>query len=459
MFIGRLREINILEKHYRKGNWQCMVLWGRRRIGKTTLISEFIKDKPAIYFAATESTLEDNLTNFNACLSSWRGRSETLGHGSFQEALGEIASIATNQRLVLVIDEYPYLAKAYPAISSILQNLIDQKLQHTKLYLILCGSSMSFMENQVLGYQSPLYGRRTGQLKIEPLNFYDSCCFFQNFNLQELAVIYGITGGIPMYLAQMRDNLSIEENITQNFLTVDGYLFDEPGNLLKQELREPAIYNSIIRAIASGASKSSEICNKVHLESSACVNYIDKLIELGIVVKERPYGQDSGRKTIYTINDSMFKFWYRFIPNNLMLIQRGFCAQAWKQIAEHLAEFMGPIFEKICIDYLWEHYYESPISFQSTGRWWGNNPTLKREEEIDIIAGNQDGQAIFCECKWRNELLDESVIDKLIEKAKLLNFNKCYYYFFSKNGFTEKAQARATKDESIRLITLEDMIK
>jgi len=458
MFIGRLRELSILEKHYKAGAWQCIVLWGRRRVGKTTLINEFIKDKPAIYFAATESTLEENLESFNACLNSWYGRSVSLAHRGFQEALEELAATAAEEQLVLVIDEYPYLAKAYPAISSVLQNLIDQRLQHTKLYLILCGSAMSFMENQVLGYQSPLYGRRTGQLKVEPLNFYDSCCFFQNFTLRELAVIYGITGGIPMYLAQMRDSLSLEENITNSFLTVDGYLFEEPGNLLKQELREPAIYNSIIRAIANGASKSSEICNKVQLESSACSNYVDKLIELGIVVKERPYGQDSGRKTIYSLSDSMFRFWYRFVPDNLMLIQRGFSQQAWNNISKHLSEFMGPVFEKICADYLWEHYYESPVAFQATGRWWGNNPSLKREEEIDIVAGNQQGQAIVCECKWRNELLDVEVIDKLMERAKLLSFSEHYYYFFSKSGFTEKARERALVDKRIRLISLEEML-
>lgn len=457
MFVGRLCELNILEKHYKTSSWQCMVLWGRRRIGKTTLINEFIKDKPAIYFAATESTVEDNLAIFNSCLNAYFGRDRGLSHNSFQSALEELAQVAAKEQLVLVIDEYPYLAKAYPAISSILQNLIDQKLQHSKLYLILCGSSMSFMENQVLGYQSPLYGRRTGQLKVEPLNFYDSCCFFNNFTLQELAVLYGVTGGIPMYLAQMKDNFSLKENIVNNFLKVDGYLFEEPGNLLKQELREPAVYNSIIRAIAMGASKSSEICSKVHLESSACSNYLDKLIELGIVIKERPYGVEGGRKTIYTLGDSMFKFWYRFVPDNLMLIQRGFSEQAWQQVEKHLPAFMGPVYEKICTDYLWEHYYESPVQFQATGRWWGSNPSLKREEEIDIVASNQQDQAIVGECKWRNELLTGEVVDRLIERAKLLPFKEYYYYFFSKSGFSNSAQQKAQQNPRIKLISLDNI--
>ena len=461
MFIGRHAELEQLNALYAEAKFQCVIIWGRRRVGKTTLINEFVKDKPTIYFTATETTANENLESFSQAIAFLQHK--TINHApvykNFEEALQAVYLAAQDEQIVLVIDEYPYLAKAYKPISSILQKLIDTQFkEHSKLFIVLCCSSMSFMERQVLGYQSPLYGRRTGQLEIKPFNFYDFKEYYQNFSAEDLALVYGITGGIPQYMNFFDDTKSIKDNVIKNFLTPSGYLYEEPENLLKQEMREPALYNAIIKAVATGASKSSEIASKVGLETSALANYMDKLLELGIIAKETPIGEKSTRKTIYSIKDTMFSFWYRFIPTNNMLIQRNRGEFAWKNIEPQLSSYMGHIFEKICVDYFWQTYETLPVFYTQIGRWWGTNPKLKRQEELDILA-TDEASAIICECKWRNEAVSQEVIDTLLARAQLLPYQECYYYVFSKTGFSKQCTDYAEQHDRIKLISYQELIK
>ena len=460
MFVGRSYELEQLEALYKTERFQCVVIWGRRRVGKTTLINHFVEEKPVIYFTGTESTAKENLENLSRSIAALQDDDFVAPiYPTYEMALEKICQLAQKQRIVLVMDEYPYLAKSYSPISSVLQKYIDLKFKNdSKLFIILCGSSMSFMENQVLGYQSPLYGRRTAQFHIKPFNFFEVQEYFQNFNRYDLATVYGITGGIPQYLAFFDDHLSLKDNIINNFLRQNGYMYEEANNFMKQELREPAIYNAIIKAVATGSSKNSEIVSKVGLESSALANYMDKLIELGIIAKEKPIGNQSARKAIYKVKDGMFRFWYKFIPDNNMLIQRNRSEAAWNNIEKLIPNYMGSVFEDICMDYLWEVYDTLPVFYNEIVRWWGANPKLKREEEIDIVAAN-DEEAIVCECKWRNELTDVDIIHTLLERAKLLHYKRCYYYVFSKVGFTEGAKAFAAERQDIKLIEFAEMVK
>lgn len=461
MFIGREAELQQLNDLYKTNKFQCVIIWGRRRVGKTTLINEFIKDKTAIYFTATESTAKDNLESFSQAIAFMQNQSlnNIPFYQSFEQALQAVYQLAQKQQIVLVIDEYPYLAKSYKPISSILQKLIDTQFKNnSKLFIILCGSSMSFMERQVLGYQSPLYGRRTAQLEIKPFNFYEYKAYYKNFSAEELAIVYGITGGIPQYMTFFNDQLSLKANIINNFLKPGGYLYEEPENLLKQEMREPAAYNAIIKAIAGGASKNNEIASKVGMETSALTNYIEKLLELDLIEKEAPIGAKSSRKTIYSIKDTMFSFWYRFIPANNILIQRNRGEFAWKNIEPQLNHFMGHIFEEICADYLWQTYETLPVFFQQIGRWWGTNPKLKRQEEIDIVATDETN-AIVAECKWRNEKVEQSVIQTLMDRAQLLPYQNYYYYVFSKSGFTSQCQDYAKNKKNIKLLSYQEILK
>lgn len=462
MFIGRKTELQQLNTLYKQDNFQCVIIYGRRRVGKTTLINEFIKDKDAVYFTGIESTAKDNLENFSRSIAALNNANTDNApvYKDFRSALIDIDALAQNRKIVLVIDEYPYLARSYRPISSLLQELIDTKFKNNaNLFIILCGSSMSFMEKQVLGYQSPLYGRRTAQFHIRPFTFYEAAAYYKNFSNEDLAVVYGITGGIPLYMSFITDTLSLKDNIINTFLTPSGYMYEEPFNLLNQELREPAMYNAIIRAVATGSSRISEIASKVGIENAAATSYIGKLIELGIIEKEIPAGTaGKSRKSIYGIKDGMFRFWYKFIPENNILVQRNMPEAAWTNIQPHINEYMGKVFENICADYLLENYTNLPVQFQNFGRWWGNNPKMKREEEIDIVAANND-KAILCECKWRNEKTDKDVLETLLERRKLLPwFNECYYYIFSKSGFTAACQQLANENDKVKLVTYKDMI-
>lgn len=240
MFIGREREMGTLERLYQSGAFEFVVIYGRRRVGKTTLISEFIKDKKAVFYPGIDSNEKQNLEILSASIMSvFTGAEIETVFRDFSEALELIYRMSEEERVIFVIDEYPYLANCYGGISSLLASFIDHKFLKSKLMLILCGSSLSFMENQVLGYQSPLYGRRTAQMKIQPFTFAECSRYYRHFDKQELALAYGITGGIPLYMSKLDDRKSMEDNIKQNFFETSAYLFEEPGNLIKQECREP----------------------------------------------------------------------------------------------------------------------------------------------------------------------------------------------------------------------------
>ncbi len=461
MFVGRQPELQKLNNLYATDKFQLAVIYGRRRVGKTTLINQFVKDKDVIFFTGLETSSKENLANFSQSITRPKyGNNVAPIFPSFQSAFDAVYEQAKEKQVVLVIDEYPYLAGSAPGISSLLQVQIDEKFKNSKLFLILCGSSMSFMENQVLGYKSPLYGRRTAQFKILPFDFFETKEYFQSFNFYDLAIIYGITGGIPQYLTQMDDQLSVEANIKNNFLYSSAYLFEEPTNLLKQEVREPANYNAIINAIATGSSKSSEISSKVGLESSACSTYLKNLIALGIIKKEKPITEDSLRKTIYTIEDNLFRFWYRFIPNNVSLIQNGMVELAYQRIVEQLTDFMGGVFEDICKQWLWRENAVGrlPFSFAELGRWWGNDPLNRCEAEIDILAYLDKDNAIFGECKWTNKKVDTAVLEILFQRSQLFTYKHSYLYLFAKSGFTSGCIDRAKSMNNVTLITFEEMM-
>ncbi|MCL2158822.1 MAG: ATP-binding protein [Oscillospiraceae bacterium] len=461
MFVGRTKELQRLNERYNSGEFECVAIYGRRRVGKTELIKEFIKGKKAIFFTALEDEYEANLDAFStAVFEALNDGQVEISFKSIDDLFSHVHKAAQKEHLILAIDEYPYLAQSKKAVSSVLQRDIDHKFKNTNIFIILCGSSMSFMEHQVMGYKSPLYGRRTGQFKILPFDYTTSKAFYKNFTDEECAVIYGITGGIPKYLTLFDDGRSLEENIVKNYFATDSILFEEPSNLLKQELREPAAYNSIITAIATGSSKLSEIATKVGMESGACCTYINSLMDLGIVKKELPVmSKPNAKNSIYRLSDGMFRFWYRFVYKNLSNVQLDRGEEVYGRIKEQIPAFMGETFEDICRQYM--HNLNAtnglPMRFFEIGRWWGNNPLKKEQQEIDLLAVNQEeNSAIFAECKWTNEPMPESVIDDLMEKAKMFKgyFPK-YYYFFSKSGFAPACKKRA--DEHIILVEFGDM--
>lgn len=461
MFIGRENELNTLNKLYNSDKFEFAVIYGRRRVGKTALISEFTKDKDTIFFTGVETNAKQNLDNFSRCIMEYNtGFASGASFNSFQMAFEHVFELAKTKRIVLVIDEYPYVARSSKSLASTLQLLIDKNKDTSKLFLILCGSSMSYMEDHVLAYKAPLYGRRTAQFKIKPFEFLEACCYFNNFSDVDKALAYGVVGGTPQYLMQLDDTLSIEENIKNTHLNPSSSIFEEPNNLLKQEVREPAIYNAVITAIATGSSKMNEISNKIDEDTSVCATYIKNLITLGIVKKESPYGEKSTRKTIYSIEDNMFRFWYRFVPENTSVISRGATDLAYSRIAPELSSYMSSVFEDICKQYLWKLLLEGKcaVNFTDLGRWWGANPKTKSQEEIDIMSVDKD-TALFAECKWTNEKVDLGVLETLVERSTLFNYKKKHFYLFAKTGFTKGCIDRANKMGNVTLVIYEDILK
>ena len=461
MFIGREKELNTLDKLYSSDKFEFVVIYGRRRVGKTALINRFIEDKKAIYFMGVESNEKQNLENLSRSMLTLNSGIQTeLSFVSFQAALEYAFQSAATERMVLVMDEYPYVARASKSLASTLQLLIDKYKDSSKLMLILCGSSMSYMEDHVLAYKAPLYGRRTAQMKIQPFDFEESCQYFKSYSDEDKALLYGIVGGTPQYLLQMSDKLSVEENIKNTFLNPMAFLYEEPVNLLKQEVREPAIYNAIITAIATGYSRMSEISSKVGEDTNVCSGYIKNLMNLGIIKKETPYGEKESRKSIYSIEDNMFRFWYRFVPNNSSVIERGATDLVYKRIEAQLPDYMGNVFEEICKQYLWKQLLtgKAPVEFISLGRWWGNDPVRKCQTEVDIMGEQDSESALFAECKWRNERVDSEVLEALIERSKLFRYKKIHYYLFSKSGFTKGCTEMAEKDGRVTLVSYMEMV-
>ncbi len=461
MFIGREPELSELSRLYHSNQFEFAVIYGRRRIGKTAIISEFTKDKAAIFFTGIETNARQNLDNLSRCIMEYStGSSSSPFFSDFQTALEYVFELAKTKRIILVIDEYPYVARADKGLASTLQLLIDKNKDSSKLFLILCGSSMSYMEDHVLAYKAPLYGRRTAQFKIKPFDFWEVCRCFPKLPNLDKALIYGIVGGTPQYLMLLDDNLSMEENIKNTYLNPSSPIFEEPNNLLKQEVREPAIYNAIITAIAAGSSKMNEISGKINENTSVCAIYIKNLITLGIIKKEAPYGEKSSRKTIYSIEDNMFRFWYRFVPENTSIISRGAADLAYKRISPALSSYMGGIFEDICKQYLWKLLLagKCAVNFNSLGRWWGTNPKTKSQEEIDIMGADKDS-ALFGECKWTNEKIDLGVLEALTQRSTLFRCQKPYFYLFAKTGFTTGCIAQAAKMGNVTLVSYEDILK
>lgn len=463
MFFCRDNELKIMNKRYKAEKFECIVVYGRRRVGKTALINEFCKDKKTIYFSALNASAQENLHVLSKEI--WNCKNPNSLNApefrSFEDAFEEVSRMGMEERIVFVIDEYPYLAKAENSISSRLQHLIDHVWSNSKLYLILCGSSMSFMEYQVLGYESPLYGRRTAQFKIEPLTYKETAVFNPDLSVSDNALVYGITGGVPHYINKLNVDNNLDEALLDNLFERSSYLYEEPENLLKQELREPALYNSIITAIAGGASRLNEIVTKTGIESGPCTKYLKVLMELGIVKKETPINEKVGKKTIYQLADNFFRFWYRFVPTNISAIQSGRIQRTYDQVIKtQLSDYMGLVFEKMCRDYLLYYADELPFEPVEIGQWWGTDPQKKKQIQIDVVATSvTENEFIVGSCKFKNEKIGVDELELLKEYAEVFSRGKkCYYYIFSKSGFTDGLLECAEK-ESVKLLTLEDIYK
>ena len=461
MFIGRKSELALLDEMYGRDGFQFLVMYGRRRVGKTSLLCEFAKKYKTIFFSAQEKNDVLNLEDFSKTVQKHFNENYFGTFSDWQTAFQYLGDKASEEKLVLIIDEFPFIAGENPSVKSILQHIIDHSWKEKNIFLILCGSSVSFMENEIMGYKSPLYGRSTGQLEVLPFDYYDSSLFFEKYSNVDKLLAYGILGGIPCYLNAFSDKVSIKKNIAGQIIRTGAFLKDEPQLLLKMELREPAVYNSIFEAVAGGASRLNDIALKTHEESQKCSKYLTTLRSIKLIERITPCGDsETSKKSLYKIADNYYLFWYRFIFSNISYYELLDAFEAADEIINELPGYMGGIFENICCQYMLRLAKKKRLPFvpHSIGRWWGANPKTKKQDDIDILALNKNGDsAIFCECKFKNSAFDMKEYDDLICASQVFTKpEKRYYYLFSKGGYTKAVRERAVKDGTV-LVSVDDL--
>ncbi len=469
MFVGRERDLRILRNAYEAPGLQMIVVYGRRRVGKTSLLHEFVKDKPRVhYFTAQETSAAENLGLLSDCVlgdDTLLSAQSKPSFDSFSDAFEHVFSHARQERTVLVLDEYPYLAQSYPGVSSLLQSLIDAASRDndggSQLFLVLCGSSLSFMEHQVLGEKSPLYGRRTAQIRVEPFDVFDARELLGSPAPQRAVELYSLVGGVPLYLEKLQAKKSIAANLSENILRPGAYLYVEPQNYLMQTVANPAQYNAVITAIAKGSVRSKDIADATGQSTPAVNKLLAPLTEMRIVERVTPLVKATKKQVRYRLVDELFRFWYSFVPRFATAIEADMGDSVARRIADPqtFSTYVGPVFEDVCRQWCLRMMRAGaiPILPRRLGSWWGSDPATKQAEEIDVVIEGSEGELIVGECKWRNEKVDADVLATLVRRATLLERPIDAYYVFSRSGFTAACSKEAAARGNVRLLTVDEM--
>ena len=457
-FIDREDEMRTLENEYARKGSALVILYGRRRVGKTTLISEFIKDKPALFFLASEESEAQNRADFKDRAA------EFINNDLLRDAKGSswdtifkaIMQTDFAAKLVIVIDEFQYIGKSNPAFPSVFQRIWEEQLKDKPVMVILCGSLTSMMESQTLSYNSPLYGRRTAQMKLKQIPFRYYRQFFPDKSENELVEMYAVTGGVPKYIESFADVGDIYEGISKNILNPSGYLYDEPQFLLQQEISEIGSYFSIIRAIAAGNSKLSAIATLLEVKSTSLTKYLKTLIDLDILEREVPVTEDNperSKKGLYKIKDNYLRFWFAFVYPNLSFIESGNSRIVMKKIRKgFISSHVAFVYEDICREKMWDLSAQDtwPFYFSKIGRYWDS------KTEIDVVALDPDGKNIIVgECKYWKDPVGINILRNLEEKSKAVSWDKAacktWYVLFSSSGFTPELETLAEQREDVLL--------
>lgn len=457
MFVNRVSELDLLERLFISGKAEFFVLYGRRRVGKTELLARFSAEKRSIFFVSdlgSEISLRSALSNaINAAL--FGADQINAVYSSWEDLFRALARAAQTERLVVVLDEFPYLVSAYPPIASILQRVWDQNLKNSQIMLILSGSYIGMMEETVLGYQAPLYGRRTGQYLLEPFQFRDAQQFFKHYSLEDQGRAYAVYGGTPAYLQTLQKDIPLAQNIHNGILRRGSFLYDEVRFILQQELREPRNYFAILQAIAGGRTRLNEIKQATGIEGATA--YLDTLQQLHLVERRVPVTEmqpHKSRRGIYRLRDPYLRFWFRFVHPNRSQLERGGAQLILdNQVLPKLDLFTGLVFEEICQQFLWSAGLsgELPCIPLNIGNWWRAN------EEIDLVVICET-DVILVECKWAGKPIGTDILSNLERKTDLiqseLKRQKVYYALCSRSGFTDQLIQGAQTRSDILLFDL-----
>ncbi|MGA2386252.1 MAG: ATP-binding protein [Candidatus Bathyarchaeia archaeon] len=422
LFADRQQETKFLEQHYTTQTPELIIIYGRRRVGKTELTLQFSKNKPHIYFLGDHRPETELINELKQKMSLYLGNESfaKLAVKDWIELFEEFTKWNKTFPALIIIDEFPALIEANRAVPSIFQKIWDQNLKNTDTKLILLGSSVSTMETEVLDYKSPLYGRRTAQWKLTPLKVFYLKPFYPNYSLETLIHVYACLGGIPAYLQKFNPDLNFWENVEQKILTKGEFLYEEAEFLLREELREPRNYALILQTIAQGARAYGEILNRTGLDKSIISKYTSVLEDLGFIERTYPMGiAPKPRKGLYTIADNYLNFWFKYVFPNRTELEAGNTQGVLNKIKLDYNTYLGYAFEQVAAEFLTEMKNQGklPFTFTAIGKWWYKN------KEIDIVALDEEKQAAaFIETKWSN--LSKIDCARIVEnlKAKTVDF-------------------------------------
>jgi AAA+ ATPase superfamily predicted ATPase len=447
MFVDRVKELSLLNDEYVHTNFRFSVIYGRRRVGKTTLIKEYIKKKSAIYFLVTLETKNMVLRRFQNLVADFFNDDflRSIELDNFDKLFEYISKKKLEKKLIIVIDEFQYLSKIDSAAPSLFQFIIDEILKYKNIHLVLCGSIISMMYKQTLSYNSPLYGRRTSAIRLEALKFEHISEFFGKKSQNELIELYSILDGIPKYLEMFKDTKNIYKSIEKNILDKNSYLYEEPRYILQNEVNEPINYFTILEVISNGEHKIGNIAGKLNKNVQNITSFMAKLIELDVVYKEIPITETNplkSKKGLYFIKDNFFRFWFLYVLSHKSQLEIGNTQYVLEKIKKNFTGFVAKTYEDLCAEYALKNYDVSKC-----GRWWNKN------KEIDVVGIAQD-YMIVGECKYSNKKVGIDILKSLQEKALHVEVNLPVkkYVLFSKSGFTDDLIQISKRDDSVDLI-------
>lgn len=458
-FIDRENEMATLKAEYERDGSSLVVLYGRRRVGKTTLISEFIKDKNALFFLASEESEAQNRTAFKEKVADFINSAllRSADIKSWDMLFKAIVDHSFEEKPIIVIDEFQYIGKSNAAFPSIFQRIWEEILKNSSVMVILCGSLISMMESQTLSYESPLYGRRTAQIKLKQIPFKYYQYFYPGMARKDLIERYAVTGGVPKYVELFAEKDDLFDAINQSIINPSGYLYDEPNFLLRQEVTEIGTYFSIIKAIAAGNSKLSDIASVLEVKATSLSKYLKTLIDLDILERQVPVTEEKPEKSkrgLYKIKDNYLKFWFNFIYPYKSFIESGHSEIVMNKIRKDLVnEHVAYVYEDVCQEHMWKLNAEGawPFMFMKLGKYW------EGKTEIDVAAIDPEGKnLILGECKYWNKPVGVKILSDLEAKAETVAWNKdrrnTWYVLFSAGGFTDELKKIAEERQDVLLV-------
>ena len=423
MFLDRERELGYLEQRYRREDAQFIVLYGRRRTGKTALLYQFCAGKPAAFYMARPGEAPARqLQRFSQLIqdtfSAESANDASFSYPSWEAAFMALGNLAQDRRIVVVLDEYPYLVTANREISGHLLSAWDLYLQHTQIFLVLCGSTRSIIHRELLAGDAPLYSRPTWTFHLRPLRIYDLHHFVPGYTPQQRVEMYSVVGGMPLYVRQFSDQRSIFANIRREILNVEGTLFSEPRLLLSEEMRDPLPYYDLLRAIAGGAHRPADIGRVTQIENSVQIQRMLRvLVSLDLVEQRVPVGSIPGRRrwSLYHLRDPFLRFWFRFVEPARGFLEIGAEQQTvLERIRREWPQFVAPVWERIAREHLYLVGAQRglPFTLDEVGSWWSQGT------QIDIVGVNRaQRRVVIGEARWRREPFGESDLKALMARA------------------------------------------